>query len=316
MANHLEEINVPVEYNGMKYNVSPSALHSNNLIVELPGITVKGKRKKTYNVSTGGQNYKSSYDRNFVKNTFEPIIDFIPGIGDAKQAFEAGEQLYNKDYNNAAITAGLLLAPNFIEKPIKYFKKLHIGNRLSKLGHKPYESVTRFHGDSPVRSSPIMDIFRLQIPSFKSGELGYGNYYRSIGGKKGLDDAIKHGFRGKHPEYQQYGHTYWSKDEPLREYTKNSPLMVSYDKNGPYQFGKGNFDNPISGTGDIKFNDPNVRLYGRYPFWSKYHEIPKTQEGIKHARTLADLNKYVETPVRRTVKGYLGYKLYDWYNND
>lgn len=197
------------------------------------------------------------------------------------------------------------------------YKRVKVGNsRLSELGHEPYQSVGRSGMDSPVRSSPIMDVFRFQLPTFKTGDLGRGHYYRVIGGEKGLQDAIENGFRGKNPYYIKHGHTYWAEDEPFREYTSHGPLMVSYDKNGPYQFGRGNFDNPISASGDIKFNDPNIRLYGRYPFTSKYVEIPKNAKGINFAKRLSKSNKYVEKPVKTAAKGYVAYKLYDYMNDE
>lgn len=56
MARHLEETDIPIEYRGMKYNVSPSALRSNNLTVELPEVKVLGKRKN--------KGYKSAFDPN------------------------------------------------------------------------------------------------------------------------------------------------------------------------------------------------------------------------------------------------------------
>lgn len=56
MARHLEETDIPIEYKGMKYNVSPSALRSNNLTVELPEVKVSGKRKN--------KGYKSAFNPN------------------------------------------------------------------------------------------------------------------------------------------------------------------------------------------------------------------------------------------------------------
>lgn len=56
MARHLEETDIPIEYKGMKYNVSPSALRSNNLTVELPEVKVLGKRKN--------KEYKSAFNPN------------------------------------------------------------------------------------------------------------------------------------------------------------------------------------------------------------------------------------------------------------
>lgn len=56
MVRHLEETDIPIEYRGMKYNISPSALRSNNLTVELPEVKVSGKRKN--------KGYKSAFNPN------------------------------------------------------------------------------------------------------------------------------------------------------------------------------------------------------------------------------------------------------------
>lgn len=185
-----------------------------------------------------------------------------------------------------------------------------IGNNINR-----YKSVTRASSPtSPARSHPIMDIFRMQLPSFKTGSLGIGHKYRVIGNNAGLKDVVKNGIVSKGAGYKNANQVYWAENEPLREYTKNSALMVSYDKNGKYIFGRGNFDNPVSTHNNpIKFNDPNIRLHGRYPFSSKYHEIPKTIEGIKHANRLGYANRFIEQPIRKAIKGYLYYKLYDKY---
>ena len=181
---------------------------------------------------------------------------------------------------------------------------------------KAYESVRRLHPESPVRSAPIMDIFRLQIPSFKTGSLGYGHKYRSIGNNKGLKSVLQNGIVSKNPTYNKADVVYWAEGEPLREYTGNSALMLSYDKNGSATFIPGNFGNPTSSASNpISFYDDAVTLHGRYPFTSWYHEIPKTEEGIRHANMLGYLNSYVEQPVKWGIRGYLGYKGYNWYTN-
>ena len=68
MARHLEETDIPIEYKGMKYNVSPSALRSNNITVELPEVKVSGKRKN--------KGYKSVYDKDPVN-----VSKITKGIG-------------------------------------------------------------------------------------------------------------------------------------------------------------------------------------------------------------------------------------------
>lgn len=167
----------------------------------------------------------------------------------------------------------------------------------------------------PARSHPLVDLFRLQIPTYGNGSLGFGHKYRAIGRNKGLKDVIANGIRSKNKAYNDVDEVYWAQDAPLREYTKNSPLLLRYDKHGPANFRKGNFDNPTSSASNpINFYDENVTLHGRYPFYSGYHQIPKTEAGIRHAIMLNNLNRFVEQPVRIGVKGYLGYKLYDWLN--
>lgn len=216
---------------------------------------------------------------------------------------------------------------SFIENAIDFFsditgkQKEDIKKRGLITGTAPlptFKSVSRFiNPASPVRSTPLFDIFRLQLPTFKTKKLGYGHYYRSVGNDiNKIKNAI---VPPKNSVYNKYDQVYWSKNEPLREYTKNSALLVRYNANGPYKFGVGNFKNPTSSVSNpIEFNDPNITLFGRFPFTSWYKEIPKTEEGFKLANTLGKLNKYVETPIRRGVKLYLGKKAYDYTfsNND
>jgi hypothetical protein len=164
----------------------------------------------------------------------------------------------------------------------------------------------------PVRSHPLVDLFRFQWPTWTNGSLGYGHKYRAIGRNKGLRDVIKNGIRSKAKEYNDVDEVYWSQDAPLREYTKKSPLLLRYDKKGKAVFRTGNNLNPVSSAKNpISFWDPNVTLHGRWPFYSGYHEIPKTEEGIKHAKVLNNLNRFIETPVRKGVWGYLYYKLFN-----
>lgn len=182
---------------------------------------------------------------------------------------------------------------------------------LTRKQDPTFKSVSRFSMNLPLRSDPSMDLFRLQIPSFKTGKLGFGHYYRAVGNKV---NNIKNGIiPPKNSAYNQYDQVYWAKDIPFREYTKNSALLVRYNANGPYKFGVGNFQNPVSSISNpITLDDPNVTLFARYPFTSWYKKIPKTEQGFKQADLLGKLNTYLETPVRRGVKLYLGKKAYDY----
>ena len=165
---------------------------------------------------------------------------------------------------------------------------------------KYYIPESRIRMDDPARSAPILDLWRLQFPTRKTGSLGYGHKYRSSGNYKALKKQLAEDVVGTpSKDYQKYDQVYWSENIPLREYTKNSPYMLVYDKSGPYQFGKGNFGNPISKVSDpIHISDPNVSLHVRRPFTSKYVEIPKTQEALDATKIYSDLINYVETPAR------------------
>lgn len=259
---------------------------------------------------------------------------YIPQYYDSYGAFVSPSQFKAADaitYDNNNNIIPIVKRDNFHNLDRRYEQggvlKAQKGRIVSKVVKQattktidaiPYKSVIRSSDPtSPLRSTPIIDIFRFQIPSFKTGDLGRGHYYRAIGNNSGLSSAIKNGIISKNPTYNKYDAVHWAKDEPLREYTTNSALMVSYDKDGPYVFGVGNFDNPISGASNpISLFDPNVKLYGRYPFMSKYHIIPKTEEGFKHANTLGYLNRFVEKPIRLIGKGTLGYLGYKALKDD
>jgi len=169
----------------------------------------------------------------------------------------------------------------------------------------------------PARSMPIVDIFRLQLPTTKTGQLGYGHKYRSIGGINGLthirnNNAI---IPPKGSAYNKTGSVYWSQDMPLREYTKDSPYLLRYNEKGDYNFGRGNFDNPTSRKNDpIKFTDDNIDLFVRYPFTSKYKKIGKTEEEIAKSIPIAQAH-ILEKSARIGVKGALGYYAYKKYNS-
>lgn len=93
MARHLEETDIPIEYKGMKYNVSPSALRSNNLTVELPEIKVSGKRKN--------KGYKSVFNPNGAGEFATAILNSPLQLADYgfNRFIDAGKGEYGKtDY--------------------------------------------------------------------------------------------------------------------------------------------------------------------------------------------------------------------------
>lgn len=301
-------------------------------------------REKTALDKQGGRLYAAGEDRrkqeenmrnagevlgNLAELAFAPVmgstyVDMVDAYKRGKRGFLniAGTRFTDKDAwskrNPGKALIVDILTPIAAGDIFRGYKAMRLGLRNPVLNITPNKKIeyTRRNSDwLPARSAPIVDLFRLQIPTWGNGSLGFGHKYRAIGRNKGLKDIMENGIRSKSNAYNSVDEVYWAQDAPLREYTKNSPLLVRYDKNGPAVFRKGNFDNPTSSSiNPISFYDDNVTLHGRYPFYSGYHEIPKTKEGIQHAMLLNNLNRFVEQPVRMGTKSYLAYKLYDWLN--
>ena len=85
----------------------------------LPGLTVRGVSPKTK-----AKNYSTSFDGTYGL-TPRDIYGMMPVVGDALDIKDIGTDLYNGDYINAGIGAGLLLLPNMVEKPFKFAKSLY-----------------------------------------------------------------------------------------------------------------------------------------------------------------------------------------------
>jgi hypothetical protein len=51
------------------------------------------------------------------------VVDYMPILGDAKQAAEAVAYAKQGDYLTAGLLGGMMFVPNFIEKPVKVFRK-------------------------------------------------------------------------------------------------------------------------------------------------------------------------------------------------
>lgn len=73
----------------------------------LPNVTVKPKRYDAYN---------STYDGNAIRN----FTDWLPGVGDVAQGFDAYDAAKRGNYLEAGMLGGMLLLPNVLEKPLKY----------------------------------------------------------------------------------------------------------------------------------------------------------------------------------------------------
>lgn len=167
MARHLEETDIPIEYKGMKYNISPSALRSNNLTVKLPEVVVRPTTPQTNDkayyqrwlmrqANRGGRNMSSSdreaYDRmmqrianqNEVKNFtgFDGTI-YNHGSGALEQVspefdvLTLGRQFYTDGLFDIIGNAGK-----------NALKKAHVGNYYIKPQYNNYSYIRQIGDDA------------------------------------------------------------------------------------------------------------------------------------------------------------------------
>lgn len=96
----------------------------------LPGFTVTG-----ISPETRAKNYSTSFDGTYGL-TPRDIYGMMPVVGDALDIKDIGTDLYNGDYINAGIGAGLFLLPNVVERPLKA-----AGRFLLNKGKKAYNTT-------------------------------------------------------------------------------------------------------------------------------------------------------------------------------
>lgn len=96
----------------------------------LPGFTVTG-----ISPETKAKNYSTSFDGTYGL-TPRDIYGMMPIVGDALDIKDIGTDLYNGDYINAGIGAGLFLLPNMVERPLKA-----VGRFLLNKGKKAYNTT-------------------------------------------------------------------------------------------------------------------------------------------------------------------------------
>lgn len=146
--------------------------------------------------------YNSAYDGNAIR----PILDWTPGVGDVLQGIDVANALNNKDYLQAGILGGMLLLPNFLEKPLKWTKQ-GIKKLIRKTPKKAYTAPNlQVKKDMNSDELPILNDFLeldFQHPSveaykelsefFNSKEYKerLSNYFKNVEGLK-KDDEIQY----------------------------------------------------------------------------------------------------------------------------
>ena len=96
----------------------------------LPGFNVIG-----ISPETKAKNYSTSFDGTYGL-TPRDVYGMIPVVGDALDIKDIGTDLYNRNYINAGIGAGLFLLPNVVERPLKA-----AGRFLLNKGKKTYNTT-------------------------------------------------------------------------------------------------------------------------------------------------------------------------------
>lgn len=66
-----------------------------------------------------GSDWRTNSPYGFSIGSGDDFAYMTPGVGDALSVKDIGYDLYNRNYKNAAIGAGMLVLPNLLEKPIK-----------------------------------------------------------------------------------------------------------------------------------------------------------------------------------------------------
>ena len=96
----------------------------------LPEFTVRGTSSETK-----AKNYSSYFDGTYGLSQRD-VYGMMPVVGDALDVKDIGTDLYNGDYINAGIGAGLFLLPNVVERPLKA-----AGRFLLNKGKKAYNTT-------------------------------------------------------------------------------------------------------------------------------------------------------------------------------
>ena len=109
------------------------------------------------------------------------ITGFIPFVGDALQLADAVNDVNNKNYGRAALTAGLMLLPNIIEKPVKAVSKPLKRFITHGIDSDNFIISMRNWKGSPMPSMAVNDV---DLPLFDYGNMTF------IGSDDMLDNSI------------------------------------------------------------------------------------------------------------------------------
>lgn len=109
------------------------------------------------------------------------ITGFIPFVGDALQLADAVNDVNNQNYGRAALTAGLMLVPNIIEKPVKAIAKPLKRFITHGIDSDVFMQSMRNWKGSPMPSMAVND---MDLPVYDFGNMTF------IGSDDILDNSI------------------------------------------------------------------------------------------------------------------------------
>ena len=169
------------------------------------------------------------------------VVDYMPTLGDAKQAVEAVVAAKQGDYLTAGLLGGMMFLPNIIEKPLKKWKKVR--NLTKELKERPLQQVI---DDEEINAWLAENWYKNEIhnarPVLKS---------RTVS----IDDFDKNGM----PLHYKLGD-----DLPTLK-RGNDNILIHVDSRLPLQAGRKGFL-PLDGyTGD----SPAIWWQRDYPYYTE-----------------------------------------------
>ena len=256
----------------------------------LPGFTVTG-----ISPETRAKNYSTSFDGTYGL-TPRDVYGMMPIIGDALDIKDIGTNLYNRNYINAGIGAGLFLLPNVIEKPFKFAKKLYKERSIISKINKELEkgikenSVLESYNKVPVNKDigTAYDYLDFLDNIYPNSKLNATFYH---GGPKGITQfksakelgSTNKGINSGTKDYgiyladdkslaQYYASTHKKADRQLYNIKVNVQNPMRYETNNFYM-------DKFIGSGDLRFSPAQItqKWYDRLNL--------KNYDGIYHTKS-------------------------------
>lgn len=256
----------------------------------LPGLTVTG-----ISPETKAKNYSTSFDGTYGL-TPRDIYGMMPIVGDALDIKDIGADLYNRNYINAGIGAGLFLLPNIVEKPFKFaknlYKKRNIISKVNKELKKGIKenSVLESYNKVPANKDigTAYDYLDFLDNIYPNSKLNATFYH---GGPKGIaqfKSAKELGStnKGINSGTKDYG-IYLADDKSLAQYYANTHKKanrhlynIRVNVQNPMRYETNSFYmDKFSGSGDLRFSPREItqKWYDRLNL--------KNYDGIYHTKS-------------------------------